>query len=107
MVLLRVVFGMMLEAEATSCFTTYTDGYNALKAYVKGINNGEHSAYTNCGNCTLSFFFSKYAPSDPNYASSVAAYINEPTSQKLNYVVANKLDQFVTAIKIHEGFFTQ
>lgn len=88
-------------------FTSYNAGYGALKAYVKGINNGEHSAYTGCGDCTLSFFFSKYAGGDSSYATSVAAYINEPVTQTLRFVVENKLDAFVTAIKIHEGFITQ
>lgn len=88
-------------------FASYSAGYGALKAYVKGINNGEHSAYTGCGNCTLSFFFSKYSPGDSSYASSVAAAINEPVTQTLQYVVDNKLTAFVDAIKAHEGFFVQ
>lgn len=89
-------------------FSTYTAGYGALKAYIKGINNGEHSAYTNCGNCTIAFFFSKYSPGDSSYASYVASYIGEPTSQTIKYVIDNnKLDGFVDAIKNHEGFFVQ
>lgn len=89
-------------------FSTYAAGMGSLKAYVRGINNGEHSAYTGCGDCTIAFFFSKYAPGDPNYASYVANYIGVPTSQTIRYVVENnKLDGFAEAIKIHEGFFVQ
>jgi hypothetical protein len=89
-------------------FSSYSAGYGALKAYVKGINNGEHSAYTNCGDCTIAFFFSKYSPSDPTYATAVASAIGEPTTQTIRYVIENnKLDGFVEAIKTHEGFFVQ
>jgi len=88
-------------------FKTYSAGYEALKAYVKGVNNGEHSAYTGCGQCTIAFFFSKYSPGDGSYASSVATDIGEPVTQTISYVVANKLVPFVDAIKRHEGFITQ
>jgi hypothetical protein len=88
-------------------FPTYSAGYGALKAYVKGINNGEHSSYTGCGDCTITFFFSKYAGGDTNYDDYVAGYIGEPVTQTIRFVVDNKLDAFVEAIKIHEGFFTQ
>jgi hypothetical protein len=87
-------------------FVNYNAGYGALKAYLKGVNNGEHSAYTGCGDCTLEFFFSKYSPGDGGYVIAVANYIGEPTTQTLRYVVTNKLDQFATAIKVHEGFIT-
>lgn len=88
-------------------FSTYTNGMNALKAYIKGINNGQHSSYTGCGNCSLALFFSKYAPGDSGYAGFVAGEIGETTETTLNYVVTNKLDQFVAAIKKKEGFFVQ
>jgi hypothetical protein len=100
-------------------FSTYNAGISGLKAYVKGINNGEHSSYAlkrsdgtyvwKCGNCTLAQFFSKYAPGDSVYASKVATYIGSPvtTQTLLSYVVANKLDLFVEAIKNREGFFTK
>lgn len=91
-------------------FSTYSAGIGALKAYVKGINNGEHTAYTNCGNCTLSFFFSKYAPGDSSYATKVAEYMGGgvTTSTKLQDIISqNKLDLFVAAIKNREGFITQ
>jgi hypothetical protein len=88
-------------------FASYSAGEGALKAYIKGISKGEHSAYTGCGNCTLAFFFSKYAPADSTYASTVGADIGEPVTQTLQYVVDHKLNAFVAAIKRHEGFFTQ
>lgn len=92
-------------------FSTYAAGYGSLQAYIKAINNGEHSSYAGtgwkCGNCTLTQFFSKYAPGDSAYASLVAAEINEPTTQLLSYVVANKLTAFTDAIKKREGFFVQ
>ena len=88
-------------------FATYSAGMSGLKAYIKGINNGEHSSYTGCGDCTLQFFFSIYSPGDGSYDDAVAVYIGEPVTQTLRYVVANKLDAFAEAIKQHEGFFTQ
>jgi hypothetical protein len=88
-------------------FANYSAGIGALKAYLKGVNNGEHSSYTGCGDCTLTFFFSLYAGGDTNYDDAVATEIGEPVTQTLRYVVANKLDAFVQAIKNHEGFFTQ
>lgn len=92
-------------------FATYSAGYGALQAYIKAINNGEHSSYAGtgwkCGNCTLTQFFSKYAPGDSIYASTVAAEIGEPTTQLLSYVVTNKLNAFTDAIKKREGFFVQ
>jgi hypothetical protein len=88
-------------------FANYNAGYEGLKAYIRAINNGEHPwAYTGCGDCTLSTFFASYAGGDTGYATAVAAYIGEPVTQTLRYVVANKLEQFATAIKIHEGFIT-
>jgi hypothetical protein len=89
-------------------FATYSAGIGALKAYITGINKGEHSAYTNCGNCTLEFFFSKYAPGDPNYDNYVAGYLGVPVTQTLKSVIdSGKLSQLAEAIKIHEGFITQ
>ncbi len=89
-------------------FSSYSAGYGALKAYIKGINNGEHSSYTNCGNCTIAFFFSKYAPNDSTYASYVASYIGlTPEHTLRNVIDGNKLDGFVDAIKNHEGFSVQ
>ncbi|MCC7304434.1 hypothetical protein IT418_03430 [bacterium] len=92
-------------------FVTYDIGKTALQAYVKAINNGEHSAYQGsgwkCGNCTLTQFFSKYAPGDPNYANDVAGWIGESSSQSLQVIVSTKLDAFVDAIERKEGFFVQ
>jgi len=93
-------------------FRTYSEGKESLKAYIKAINRGQHSLYTNCGDCTLLFFFSKYAPNQDNndsnnYASRVAQRIGVTTSTKLNWVVANKLNEFVEAIQWHEGWFAK
>ncbi len=98
-------------------FRTYDIGFNALKAYIKAISKGEHSSYKllasdnktiiwKCGDCTLTQFFSKYAPADSTYASTVATLIGEPVTQKLSFIVEFKLDAFATAIKKHEGFIT-
>jgi len=92
-------------------FATYTAGFGSLKAYIKAINNGEHSSYAGtgwkCGDCTIEQFFSKYAPySYKTYAAAVGKEINEPVTQKLKTLIASgKLDAFATAIKNHEGFF--
>lgn len=92
-------------------FSSYTVGYEALKAYIKGVSKGEHSSYVGtgwaCGNCTLTQFFSKYAPGDSSYATRVATFINEPVTQTLEFVVANKLNLFAGAIQEREGFFIQ
>lgn len=92
-------------------FGTYSAGFGALQAYIKAINAGEHSSYAGtgwaCGNCTITQFFSKYAPGDSTYDDVVAAEIGEPTSQKLSYIVTYKLTAFTNAIKNHEGFFVQ
>jgi hypothetical protein len=99
-------------------FPNYEAGFGALKAYLKGINNGEHSSYKDtannppqwvCGNCTLTQFFSKYSPGGYEaYANAVGAEIGvDPTTTTIAWVVANKLDGFATAIKKHEGWFVQ
>lgn len=95
-------------------FTNYDDGIKALKAYLKAINNGQHSAYPNCGNCTLKYFFSKYAPvgdnNDPDaYAKAVANDMgdNITISTKLEWIVGHsRLTDLAKAIKKHEGWFT-
>lgn len=105
-------------------FSTYNTGYNSLKAYIKGINNGEHTSYKgsswtcsgttytgnwSCGNCTLEQFFSKYAPySCKTYAATVAKEMGIPVTQTIKYIIdAGKLDAFAIAIKNYEGFYTQ
>lgn len=93
-------------------FKYYSSGRNGLKAYIKAINAGAHSAYSGCGNCSIRFFFSKYAPAgdqnDPNsYSSKVASWVGvDPDTTTINWIVANKLEEFVDAIKRMEGFFT-
>ena len=90
-------------------FKTYADGRNSLKAYMKAINAGTHTAYSSCpGNgCTLAFVFSKYAPGDPNYASNIASKLGVSTSTTLSWVIANKFEALIDAIQAKEGFFTQ
>lgn len=93
-------------------FRDYQTGRNSLKSYLTAISLGQHDAYTGCGNCSLKFFFSKYAPSsDGNnpdaYALDVASRIGvNADTTTLSWIVANKLDQFVDAIQIHEGWFS-
>lgn len=92
-------------------FSTYQDGRNALKAYMKAINAATHTAYSDCadGTCSLSYVFSKYAPGDPNYAQNVADKIGGGVtpSTDLSWVIANKFDALINAIQAKEGFFTQ
>jgi len=88
-------------------FTSYNAGWSALEAYIKGINNGEHSAYTGCGDCTLNFFFSKWAGDTGPYAAAVGAEIGvDPATTTLRTVVNTQLDAFAEAIKHHEGWIT-
>lgn len=89
-------------------FATYDIGWNALKAYIRGINNGQHSAYTGCGNCTLSFFFSKWALDTGPYASAVGLELGvDPTTTTIQSLIdGGRLDDFAIAIKHHEGWFT-
>lgn len=101
-------------------FSSYEVGMNSLKAYIKGINNGEHSAYVNtqtncagpetftCGNCTMKQFFCKFAGT-PTYAGSIVSKMGGGVTEQtlLSWVVANRLDDMVNAIKKTEGFFTQ
>ena len=92
-------------------FTDYQTGHNALKAYINAINAGQHSAYPECGNCNLKYFFSKYAPAgdqnDPNsYANNVANAIGvNADTTTVAWVVVNKLEEFVNAIQTQEGWF--
>jgi len=101
-------------------FSTYDIGMSSLKAYIKGINNGEHSAYVNtqtscagpetytCGNCTLQQFFCKFAGTS-TYATSVVNKMGNgvTTNTLLSWVVTNRLDDMINAIKQTEGFLTQ
>jgi len=106
------------ERSGYMVFRTFNDGKNGLKAYLKGISNGQHSSYKNvalgiyCGECSLQFFFNIYAPAgdqnDPaSYANYVASRIGVSSSNTmLSWIVANKLDAFADAIQTHEGWFT-
>jgi hypothetical protein len=92
-------------------FRDYSTGRNALKSYIRAINAGKHTAYPECGNCSLRYFFSKYAPAgdqnDPNsYSANVARKIGvNVDTTTLSWVVSNKLDGFVDAIQAQEGWF--
>lgn len=101
-------------------FTDYSTGWYALKAYIKGINKGEHPSYKSdelniyCGDCPLTFLFSIYSPESDDkslltsqYAENVASRLNIPSSTYLSWVVANRLDDFINAIQMQEGFITQ
>jgi len=89
-------------------FSTYDSGRNSVKAYIRAINAGKHSAYPTCGNCTLREFFEKYAD-NPLYANKIAQKMGGDVTPDtlLNVVVANRLDDFLNAIQQSEGFFTQ
>ncbi|MBN1331262.1 hypothetical protein JW978_00035 [Candidatus Dojkabacteria bacterium] len=88
-------------------FSTYQDGRNGLKAYMKAIAAATHTAYGECadGDCSLSYVFSKYAPGDPNYASYIAGKIGVSTSTSLQWVIENKFEPLIDAIQQKEGFF--
>lgn len=92
-------------------FLTYTQGRKGVKAYIKAINAGLHFAYTTeeftCGDCTLTQFFSKYAPNSTNYANLVAQKMGGSITvdTKLNWIVENRLEDFVDAIQCIEGYF--
>ena len=92
-------------------FKTYEDGRNALEAYIRGIADGAHFAYPSCGACSLREFFSIYAPAaDQNnpdsYSEIVASRIGiDADNYSLNWVVDNKLIEFIDAVQEHEGWF--
>ena len=91
-------------------FSSYQDGRNALKAYIKAINAATHTAYSECASpsgCSLSYVFSKYAPYDPNYAINIADKIGVQADTKLQWVIDNKFEELISAIQTKEGFFTQ
>ena len=89
-------------------FSSYNDGRNALKAYMKAINTATHTAYGECktGNCSLQYVFSKYAPYDPNYAQNIADKIGVTKETSLNWVIQNKFEELISAIEQKEGFFS-
>jgi hypothetical protein len=109
------------ERSGYMVFRDYETGKNGLKAYLRAISNGQHSSYRelnpdgsikiNCGECSLQFFFNKYAPAgdqnDPgSYANYVAGRIGvDSGTTMLSWIVANKLDAFADAIQTHEGWF--
>lgn len=94
-------------------FATYEIGYNSVKTYIRAIDAGLHPAYRvyNCGDCTLLEFFSKYAPNNPEgYSGRVAEIMGDGVDKnvtKLNWVVNNRLDDFVNAIQHIEGYWTK
>ncbi|MBN2016037.1 hypothetical protein JW766_04360 [Candidatus Dojkabacteria bacterium] len=98
-------------------FSTYNDGWNGTKAYLRGISAGLHFMYASCGygECTLREFFSIYAPAadqnDPNsYSEYMAARLGiaspDSEEQDFGWCVANKLDAMVAAFEYKEGWFT-
>lgn len=94
-------------------FSTYQNGRNALKAYVRAIDKGYHSAYPACGGCNLKYFFSRYAPAgdqnDPtSYANNVGNWMGvNPDTTTIAWIVDHRLDDFVDAIQRQEGWFTR
>lgn len=89
-------------------FSTYNDGKNALKAYIKGINAGQHAAYSGCGNCTLRYFLGKYSGNSTTYPDGIGAKLGvNPDTTNLNQIVPTRLDELVQAIQQQEGFFTK
>lgn len=91
-------------------FGTYSAGRTALKAYMKAINAGTHTAYSQCATpagCSLSYVFSKYAPGDPNYAKNIADKIGVKATTKLDWVIKKKFEALISAIQSKEGFFVQ
>ncbi|MFW5702908.1 MAG: hypothetical protein ACOCXP_02990 [Candidatus Dojkabacteria bacterium] len=90
-------------------FQSYTAGIDALKAYLRGIANGEHAAYGSCGNCSLTSFFQTYSGSSGiTYANNIGSWIGvDPNTTNLTWVVDNKLDEFALAIRRQEGWFEQ
>jgi hypothetical protein len=94
-------------------FSTYSQGFSGVKAYIRAINSGLHSSYKTseftCGDCTLLQFFSKYAPNNPEgYTNGIVIkMVGSVTSEtKLSWIVDNRLDDFVEAIQCMEGYFT-
>jgi len=92
-------------------FNDYNTGRNSVKSYIRAINAGLHFAYItpefSCGDCTLTQFFSKYAPNSTTYDDSVAQRMGASVTPdtKLNWIVDNRLDDFVEAIQCMEGYF--
>ncbi|MFC1780576.1 hypothetical protein ACFLY9_02685, partial [Patescibacteria group bacterium] len=94
-------------------FSTYNQGFNGVKAYIRAINSGLHYAYKTaeftCGDCTLLQLFSKYAPNSyESYTNGIVIKMQgSVTSEtKLSWIVDNRLDDFVEAIQCMEGYFT-
>jgi len=89
-------------------FSDYATGRKSVKAYIRAINAGKHYAYPECGQCSLLYFFEKYA------ANSLYAYKIEETmggtvtvNTKLSWIVNNRFDDFIDAIKYREGWIIQ
>lgn len=87
-------------------FPTYGQGRESVKAFIKAINRGLQKDYPECGNCTLLYFFARYAD-DPFYATWISNRMGRgvTVNTKLNWIVENRLEDFVNAIQCTEGDF--
>ena len=96
-------------------FSTYSAGRNALKAYLKAVDAGDHSAYVDigCGECTLQDFFKKYAPlADNNLPSAYAGYVAswngvDSYTTTLRWMILHKFDGMIDAMQSKEGWYVQ
>jgi len=89
-------------------FSDYYTGFNSLKAYLRAINAGMHSTYTNCGDCTLRFFAQTYSTNYDTYANNLGNYLGvNPDTTTLRTLVDTRLDDLARGIQHVEGFFTQ
>jgi hypothetical protein len=106
-------------------FASYSDGYNGLKAYLKGIAAGQHPSYHGtfngveqvCGECNLKVFSALYAGTSipaqdaaDSYANRIANRLGvdvDVDTTMLSWITANKLDELAGAIQINEGFYAQ
>jgi hypothetical protein len=95
-------------------FSDYNSGFNGLKAYLRGISNGEHSSYQDtvngiyCGDCSLRFFAEKYSANYSTYANNLGNYLGvNPDTTTLRTLVETRLDDLARGIQHVEGFYTQ
>lgn len=92
-------------------FSDYQTGRSSVEAYIRGINAGLHSSYPECSSsCTLGYFFSKYAPNNPeNYTRIIVEKMGGSVTPdtELSWIVNNQLNDLLNAIQELEGWFTQ